>query len=147
MIIDLHTDRIIRKYPFKSEDLLPSSTLANLVVDVTPKTCDDAYAYLPDLSGYGLVVYSFKGNASWRVTHNYFYLEPTRGEFNVGGVNFQWNDGVFSLGMTDIQEDGFRTIYFHSMAGTRIYSVSTRILKDRALATRTYHGDDFKVSF
>jgi len=145
VIVDLHTDQVIRRYTLKSSDYLSVSTLASLVIDVTPSTCNEAYAYIPDLSGYGLIVYSFQENDSWRVAHNYFYLESLAGEFNVGGIHFQWNDGVFSLGLSDIKSDGFRTIYFHSMAGNHIYSVSTRILTNRELATRSYHENDFKV--
>jgi len=144
VIIDLHTDRIIRKYTLKSSDYVPASNLASLVIDVTPITCNEAYAYIPDLWGYGVIVYSFQENESWRVKHNYFYLEPQAGEFMVGGVRFQWNVGVFSLGLSNINADKFRTVYFHAASGTHIYSVSTRILRDRKLATRTFHEDDFK---
>lgn len=100
---------------------------------------------MPDLSGYGLVVYSLRQNLAWRVSHNYFYLEPHRGDFHIGGIRFQWNDGIFSAGLTEVQKDGERTLYFHAMAGTNMYSVSTRVLKDRTLATRSYHGEDFKL--
>lgn len=95
--------------------------------------------------GYGLIVYSLKENKSWRVTHNYFYLEPLAGEFRVAGHNFQWNDGVFSVQLTDIKQDGFRDLYFHSMAGTHMYKVSTSVLRNETLATRSYHEDDFQV--
>lgn len=145
VIIDLHTNKIIRRYTLKIDDVKLSSAFANIVVDTTANTCNDAYAYIPDLSGYGLVVYSFRKNESWRVSHNYFYLESQAGNFIVGGIKFQWNDGIFSVSLSDIKYDGFRTAYFHSMAGTHIYSVSTKILKDYNLATRHYHDDDFKV--
>lgn len=144
-IIDLNTDRIIRRYPFKESDLRPASALANLKLDVTSNKCNDAYAYFPDLAGYGLVVYSYAQDNSWRVTHNYFYLEPLAGEFLVGGLHFQWNDGIFSIALSDIKSDGYRDAYFHSMAGTHLYKVSTRILQNETLATRSYHGNDFKV--
>lgn len=143
-MIDLHTDQIIRRYALSESVLTRSTTLALVTVDVTADTCDDAFVYLPDFAGYGLVVYSYKENTAWRVSHNYFFLEPLRGEFFIGGFNFQWNDGIFSVALSEVQKDGFRTAYFHSMAGTNMYSVSTRILKNRSLATRSYHQDDFK---
>ncbi|XP_017782339.1 PREDICTED: L-dopachrome tautomerase yellow-f2-like [Nicrophorus vespilloides] len=143
VIIDLKTDKIIKRHPLPASVLKPASILALVTVDVTKDTCDDAYAYLPDLAGYGLIVYSLKADRSWRVTHNYFFLESLAGEFNVGGQHFQWNDGVFSVALSEIKSDGFRDMYFHSMAGTHLYVVSTRILRDEALATRSYHGNDF----
>lgn len=66
------------------------------IVDVPKNRCDDAYAYVPDLGAYGVVVYSFKDGKSWRVKNNYFYFDPVSGDFNVGGVNFQWTDGIYA---------------------------------------------------
>lgn len=145
VIIDLVTDKIIKKFFLKASDVREASNLASITIDVTSKTCDDAYAYIPDLGGYGLIVYSLRKNESYRVAHNYFYLENNRGDFYVGGVKFQWNDGIFSIALSDVGSDGYRTAYFHSLAGTKVYSVSTKILKDKKLATRSYHDNDFKV--
>lgn len=61
--------------------------------------CDDAFVYIPDLGAYGVVVYSLKANDSWRFMHNFFHFDPLHGDFNVGGVNFQWTDGVFGLAL------------------------------------------------
>ncbi|XP_018561263.1 L-dopachrome tautomerase yellow-f2-like [Anoplophora glabripennis] len=144
IIMDLQTDKVIQQYVIPLDQLRPTTTLASVTVDVSKTDCDSAYAYLPDLGGYGLIVYSLKENKSWRVTHNYFYLEPLGGEFNVAGHQFQWNDGVFSVELTAMKSDGYRDLYFHSMAGTHIYKVSTRILRDEALATRSYHENDFQ---
>lgn len=65
--------------------------------------CNDAFAYLPDLGAYAVIVYDFKNNRSYRVKHNYFYFNPTKGDFNVGGINFQWTDGVFGMALGKIQ--------------------------------------------
>lgn len=145
VIIDLNTDKIIKTYNFKDSDLTDATILAMTVVDVTEDNCDDAYAYFPDLAGFGLVVYSLKKDDSWRVKHNYFFLEPQAGDFRIGGIPFQWNDGVFSVALTNTKSDGTRDVIFHAMAGTHLYSVSTKILKDEELASRSYHGDDFVV--
>ncbi|KAF2886010.1 hypothetical protein ILUMI_20163 [Ignelater luminosus] len=144
--MDLHTDQIIKQYYLKPSDVTETTLLANIIVDVSPQDCDGAFAYLPDLLGYGVVVYSLREDDSWRVTHNYFYLESLHGEFDIGGQRFQWNDGVFSLALSSVKPDGFRDVYFHSLAGIHLFNVSTKILRDRELATRSYHGDDdFKV--
>lgn len=77
------------------------------MVDVNPQYCDNAYAYVPDLGGYGLVVYSFKDDDSWRVKHHYFHFDPLAGQYNVGGVDFQWTDGVFGIALSKIDSDGY----------------------------------------
>ncbi|KAF2888171.1 hypothetical protein ILUMI_18002, partial [Ignelater luminosus] len=123
VIMDLHTDQIIKQYYLKPSDVTETTLLANIIVDVSPQDCDGAFAYLPDLLGYGVVVYSLREDDSWR-----------------------WNDGVFSLALSSVKPDGFRDVYFHSLAGIHLFNVSTKILRDRELATRSYHGDDdFKV--
>ncbi|CAG9832945.1 unnamed protein product [Diabrotica balteata] len=143
VIMDLTTDKIIRSFRIPDDQIRPTSGLASLTVDVTKDTCDDAYAYIPDLGGYGLIVYSLREDRSWRITHNYFYLEPLAGEFHISGHRFQWNDGIFSVELTKVKPDGNRDLYFHSMAGTHMYRVPTNIVKNHTLATRSYHGDDF----
>lgn len=145
VIIDLNTDKIIKTYNFKDSDLTSVTTLALITLDVAETNCDDAYAYIPDFLGYGLVVYSLKKDDSWRIKHNYFHIEPTGGDFEIGGHKFQWSDGIFSGGLTGIHENGNRNYIFHAMAGTHLYSVSTRVLKNKKLATRSYHHDDFIV--
>lgn len=76
------------------------------IVDVQKNDCDNAFAYVPDLGAYGVVVYSFKADKSWRASHNFFHFDPLQGDYNVGGVNFQWTDGVFGMALGKPQNDG-----------------------------------------
>ncbi|XP_012287935.1 protein yellow [Orussus abietinus] len=135
VVFDLNTDKIIRRYPLKDSDKKPDSFFADLVVDVDRDDCDNAHAYISDIAGYGLVVYSWAKNDSWRVEHNYFYFDPLNGDFNVSGFNFQWTDGVFGLSLSGSQKDGSKTLYFHAMSGITEFLVSTDILKNETLAT------------
>lgn len=77
------------------------------IVDVPKNGCEKAFAYIPDLGAYATVVYSFKEDRSWRVKHNFFYFDPINGDFNVGGVNFQWTDGVFAMALGEQTEQGY----------------------------------------
>lgn len=74
---------------------------------MNPNNCNDAYAYVPDLGGYGIVVYSWADNDSWRIKHNFFHFDPLKGNLYSGGVNFQWTDGVFALALSPLQNDGY----------------------------------------
>ncbi|XP_045476783.1 L-dopachrome tautomerase yellow-f2-like [Harmonia axyridis] len=143
VVMDLNRDRFVREYYFPESDLRPATLFAHVVVETEPNDCSNAYAYIPDVGGYGLVVYSLRENRSWRVTHNYFYLEPLRGEFQIAGHTFQWNDGIFSTALSP-SNNGRRDLYFHSMAGSNLYRVPTEILKNETAATRSYHGQDFE---
>ncbi|GJQ85796.1 hypothetical protein Trydic_g20354 [Trypoxylus dichotomus] len=145
IIIDLNTDKFIKTYTFKDTDLKNSTVLAMVAVDVTTDTCENAFAYFPDFLGYGLVVYSLKDDDSWRFNHNFFNMEPEGGNFHIGGASFQWKDGIFSGGLSHILDNGYRNYIFHAMAGTHLYSVSTKVLRNKELATRVNHGNDFLI--
>ncbi|XP_017877314.1 protein yellow-like [Ceratina calcarata] len=133
IVIDLKTDKILRIYPLKDSDQTANSFFAELVVDADPNNCENAYAYITDLSAYGLVVYSWADNDSWRITHNFFHFDPLNGDFNVSGHNFQWTDGVFGLSLSEPQPDGYKTLYFHAMSGITEFAVSTEVLQDKTL--------------
>lgn len=75
------------------------------VVDA-PGDCADAFAYVPDSGDNSLIVYSLKSNTSWRVDHFYFNFDPLAGNYTVGGINFQWADGVAGVALGDAQADG-----------------------------------------
>ncbi|OAD61974.1 Protein yellow, partial [Eufriesea mexicana] len=132
-VIDLQTDEILRVYPLKSTDQVDNSFFAESVVDVDPNNCDNAYLYISDFAGYGLVVYSWAKNDSWRITHNFFHFDPLNGNFDISGYKFQWTDGVFGMSLSAPQSDGYKTLYFHAMCGITEFSVSTEVLQDHEL--------------
>lgn len=146
VVMDLLKDQVIRRYVLSSDLLGPTYALASVTIDITDGKCDEAFAYIPDLAGYFLLVYNFKEDKAWKVSHNFFHLEPRAGEFEIGGRKFQWNDGIFSVALSGTLPNGYKNAYFHSMAGFNLYKVSTQILQDESAATRNYHENDFQVS-
>lgn len=106
--------------------------------------CNDVFAYMSDELGYGLIVYDWKQNKSWRLSHGFFFPDPLLGDYNIGGLNYQWHDeGIFGLALSPIANDGFRTLFFHPLSSNREFAVSTRILRDEALSEDSYH--EFQV--
>lgn len=77
------------------------------IVDTNVNSCDNAHAYIPDLGSYAVVVYSFKENKAWRVKHHYFHFDPLQGNYTVGGINFQWTDGVFALALDNLMDNEY----------------------------------------
>ncbi|XP_032511479.2 protein yellow-like [Danaus plexippus] len=145
VIFDLKTDQLIHRYFFKVKDIKEDSFFANIVVDVDSNTCDDAYAYVPDLGAFGVVVYSLKQDDSWRVAHHYFYFDPLAGSYNVSGVVFHWTDGVFALSLSEPRENGFRTMFFHAFSSTKEFCVSTELLRNYRQINRNEAFNDFKL--
>lgn len=96
---------------------------------------------------YELTVYSMKRRRSWRLSHRFFQPVPELAKLSVAGYNFQWNDGIFSAELTDIKPNGFSDLYFHPMASTSEYKISTKILRNERLATADNSDAHFKVRF
>jgi hypothetical protein len=70
---------------------------------VTPGKCDEkVFAYILDIYAYAIIVYDFKADKSWRVSHNFFAFDPIQGDLKVGDVNFQWHDGIFGMALGDV---------------------------------------------
>lgn len=129
-IFDLRTNQRIRRYELRPEDTNRNTFIANIAVDLG-STCDDSHAYLSDELGYGLIVYSFKDNKSWRFSHSFFMPDPLRGDFNIDGLNFQWGEeGIFGMSLSPRTELGDRLLYFSPLASHREFVVSTRTLQN-----------------
>lgn len=56
-VINLINDEIIHRHVFPESSIAAATNLASVTVDVTKEQCHDAYAYMPDLAGYGLTVF------------------------------------------------------------------------------------------
>ncbi|XP_038220432.1 L-dopachrome tautomerase yellow-f2-like [Zerene cesonia] len=145
VIYDLNTDQQILRYSLKESDLPSASTptgLASITVDISDN-CDDAYAYIPDLTTYGIIVYSLRDNDSWRLQHNYFSYNPVAGNLRIAGEYFQWSDGIFSITLSHPTHSTCREAYFHPLISTQEFSVSTCVLKNRTASSDRYFFDKF----
>ncbi|XP_049840586.1 L-dopachrome tautomerase yellow-f2-like isoform X2 [Schistocerca gregaria] len=139
LVFNLLNDRPIFNYYLKEADYRPDSFFAHIAVDVTADRCSEAFAYLPDLGSYAVVVFDLARMSSFRVQHHFFFFEPQHGDYRIAGLDFQWTDGVFSAALSapDPADGGFRTLYFHALSATTEYAVSTRLLRNRTAAGTT----------
>lgn len=92
-----------------------------------------------------MTVYSLSQNKAWVIDHNFFHFDPTYGNFNVGGFKFTRRDRLFSIALSHRLNDGYRIAFFHSMVSDAEFVVSTQVLRNESLASRSYTGTDFKV--
>lgn len=99
-----------------------------------------------DIVWLNTITFSFAQDRMWSFSHNFFNFDPLKGDLNVAGQAFQWNDGIFSITLGKKNPDGYRTAYFHPMASTTEFTVSTQVLRNEQAANRSYHGQDFKVN-
>ncbi|XP_043248845.1 protein yellow-like [Colletes gigas] len=133
-VFDLTTDNLIRKYILPSEQVKEDSLYTNIVVDIRNEDCESATAYASDVFRYGLVVYDFRNDSSFRVQHHFFFPDPLASNYELHGVKFQWTDGIFGLALSpvDIRDD--RTLFFHPMSSFREFAVSTSVFRDKRIA-------------
>lgn len=131
-IFNLETDKLVRRYIVPRDQSPDSSLLSNIVVEVL-EDCENVYAYLGDVFRYGLIVYSYKANRSWRVTHSYFYPDPLASDYILDGIEFQWVDGLFGMALSPPDGQGSRLLYFHPLSSYREFSVPTYILRNESL--------------
>ncbi|XP_054001130.1 protein yellow-like [Hylaeus anthracinus] len=138
IVYNLTNDQMLRKFVIPEEQRTADSLFANIAVE--DYSCEDTYAYMADLGGPGLVVYSWNMNKSWLVKHHFFQPDPQAEEFNVSGISFRWSDGLFGMGLASTG-DGYSTMYFHPLSSTMEYSVSTKLLRDpeRATSSENFH--------
>nr|QEO33343.1 yellow [Platymeris biguttatus] len=125
---NLKNDRQILRYQFKDDDVNANTFIANIAVEVG-HTCDDTWVYASDELGYGLLVYDLKENDSWRFEHGFFHPDPLKGDFNIAGLNFQWEaEGIFGIALSP-RNSIERLLFFHPLASHREFVVPTNVLK------------------
>ncbi|XP_073966525.1 L-dopachrome tautomerase yellow-f2-like isoform X2 [Choristoneura fumiferana] len=138
VVFDLNTDSQIFRYQFKSTDIPAANTptgLASITVDVIGGDCSNTFAYVPDLTTFGIIVFSLRDNDSWRLSHNFFSFNPTAGALNIAGHRFQWSDGIFSITLREPEANGCRTAYFHALVSTQEFAVNTCLLRNRTASS------------
>lgn len=144
--IDTNTDRVAKRFIFPREILAEGAGTISLAVDIpNERDCVGAFIYIPDLVNGRIYVYSLRQNRMWAFSHNYFHMDPHYGDLSVAGLQFQWDDGIFSIALGRKNSRGFRTAYFHPMVSLSEFAVSTEILRNESLARRDYHGEDFRL--
>lgn len=127
-VYDLKTDLHLRTFNLE-HFTNTNSDISNMEIDVTSSTCEDAFAYIPDSGTYRLLVYNWKTNESFTLTHNYFHFDPLCGDIDLGEVHYQSQKGLYGIALSPTARDGFRTVYFHSVASTMGFAVNSKTLQ------------------
>lgn len=70
LVVDLNTDRVVRRIDFPPEVLRGETLFTNMVIDeTTAKSCDDVFVYITDTVEPGIIVYDSSKDVTWRVSH------------------------------------------------------------------------------
>lgn len=146
VIFDLINDKLMRRYYFPEDQIENlKSALTNVAVDVSESDCESAHTYITDTGAYGLLVYSFKDNKSWRIKHNFFSFDPLLGTFSLEGKIFQWKGGIFGLALGQRNPDSSRDVYFHSIISTKEFVVSSAVLQNESSSSSPDSSIEYKL--
>ncbi|KAK6643297.1 hypothetical protein RUM43_004802 [Polyplax serrata] len=130
VVFDLRTDKLLWRHRIPKDQVPESALFTNIIADVRNNKCDEAYAYIADVLRYGVIVYSWKEDRSWRISHNFFYPDPIACRYKLDNITFRWTDGIFGLALSPLNpETNDRMLYFHPMSSYREFSVPTSILR------------------
>ena len=135
LVFSLKNKKLLLRYRIPDSVLEPHSILATVVADILDVTgrCREAFAYLADVTGFGLIVVDAHREESWRVVSNYFYPYPLYGNFELNNQEFDLMDGVLGLALSPPQnEKKDKTLYFHSLASVRESWVSAALLRNES---------------
>ncbi|XP_011338426.1 protein yellow isoform X2 [Ooceraea biroi] len=136
-IFDLRTDTLIRKYTLPDEQIKQDSLYINIAVDIRNHDCGSAVAYLIDVWRYGIVVYDFFKDSTYRIEHHFFYPDPLASRYELHGIKFQWTDGIFGIALSPKDAYGDRTLFFHPMSSFREFAVSASVFKNKRTAEQS----------
>jgi hypothetical protein len=140
LIFNLKNKKLLLRYRIPDSVLHKHSILTTVVADILDVNgrCREAFAYIADVTGFGLIVVDTHREKSWRVVSNYFYPYPPNGHFELNNVQFDLMDGVLGLALSAPQNDKKdKTLYFHSLASVRESWVSTAVLRNES----NFHDD------
>ncbi|KAL0858540.1 hypothetical protein ABMA27_012395 [Loxostege sticticalis] len=135
IVYDLKTNQEILRHELDPSIIVNERTsagLTSITVDVHPKACEDAYAYINDLATEGLVVFSLKDKKSWRLNHQSFRHDEEAMNFTAAGHVITWRDGIFSIALSAPDDEGRRTAFFHPLVSTQEFAIDTSVLKSKA---------------
>ncbi|XP_076169512.1 yellow-e3 [Ptiloglossa arizonensis] len=134
LVFSLETDQLITRYKFPRDQYKDDSLYVTVAVDVrdVDQQCKDTFAYIADVTGFGLLVYDHRNSRSWRIVNNLFYPYPQYGTFNIKGDTFDLMDGILGLALGPVQNDD-RILYFHSLASRVEGYVPTSVIRNYTL--------------
>lgn len=170
MVFDLKTNTLLRKYILPTTQVFEGSLFSNIATELV-EDCDHAFAYVNDVFRYGLIVYDYFQNTSYRLTHPYMYPEPTQSTYILDNLKFRWVDGIFGMAIspelsgkykrhpyeyyhynvhhyngTNVDKtirDDQRYMYFHSMSSNRHYYISTTDLRNSSRYVNSSDIDEY----
>ncbi|XP_055697545.1 L-dopachrome tautomerase yellow-f2-like [Phlebotomus papatasi] len=143
-----------RNFPILRRTVLPDHIAArasNGFVQVTldyqsDNSCEDLFVYITNTFYNFMVVYDYKNDDFWTFDHQTFQPVISESYFVFDNYfNYNANLGLFSVALGFPDTNGDRTAFYTKIAGTAQYSVSTRVLKNKANSYISFNSDDFSI--
>lgn len=138
VVWDMVAEQEVRRFELPRELVLRNGAmLRGLVVEPAADDDEDWFAYIADTKGEQLLVYSWRENDAWNVTHATMKLDSDSLTVRVDGEPVTSLIGIDSLALTP-RGAGEPRLFFSAVSSFTFFSVHTAFLRNRtevALAT------------
>ncbi|XP_055680094.1 L-dopachrome tautomerase yellow-f2-like [Lutzomyia longipalpis] len=144
----------IRNFPVLRRVEFPDHVIAkgsdgfvHITLDYQPgDSCDDLYLYIANIFYNYLTVYDYKQNDFWTFEHETFLPITAESFFVFDKIfNYQLNMGIASVALGYPDDNGDKTAFYNTVAGTGQYAVSTKVLRDKSKSDVYYNPNDFEI--
>ncbi|CAH1129709.1 unnamed protein product [Ceutorhynchus assimilis] len=136
LAFDLKTDKLLHKYEIPYGQYNNVSWYVSPIAEVESfnNKCENTWVYAANPTGFTLLVYSLKQNASWSVVDKSFKPDPDRkyANYTIGGDTYFYADGLITVALTP-KSDGpeNRKLRYHAMSNIKESWVYVKHLKNR----------------
>lgn len=130
-IIDLHQNKIQREVPINITSI---SSFFSVTVDIANASeCDNAYAYIPDVSEFRILVYRYNDSKYWYVDKPVYFI---RENVQVQRIDLfhsykvpSW--GIYSTALSEPNTTtGHKVLFLQPFSSEELLSVSTQTLQN-----------------
>lgn len=113
--------------------------ISDFVIDIHGSKCEDFHVYMANHLDSNIVVYSHKKGIDYVVADE--TLTPVKGEtkHQFQGIEYPLESGVFSMSLAELNEYGYRDVFFTLGSGNGQYAVNSKTLR-RKTNNRYFHS-------
>jgi len=136
IVWDMVEEKEVRRHVFPEEvvDKSAGSLMRGVVVDTSASDPEDWFAFIANTEAASLVIYSYRDDESWSVSHSSFQYESGALGITAGnGEQIALPMSIDSLAMSPHSASRQR-LYYAALASFQFYSIETEMLKNRTQA-------------
>lgn len=125
-------DRKLLNKLFLRYEILTNMThngISDFVVDIHGSKCDDFHVYLANHVDSKVIVYSHRRREDYAILDESLTPVKSENKHSFLGKQYEFTGGLFSLTLAELNEYGYRDMYYTLASGAGEYAMSTKTLR------------------